>query len=215
MILNEFEGLRGGQGEFASRKSKPIIAYGYCLSRIILSALGSVSWQNRCWGCCRKKVQSQWLRRSAGLGPVSEAKAGTKGTKRAVTGDKGEAAGEGMSGHKHVHGGEGTAFLPGGGAQVRVGLCGRRVPREDGNAQQELIDELGEFCGLGFQGKTEEQFGFGVGRNADLGEWDEAQMLANRRRISLEGIADTIGIEHETEHARSRSEKTAFFCRPA
>src|SRR5260370_38096664 len=160
MILKEFEGLPGGRLGFAARNSKPIIAYGYCLSRIILSALGSVSWQNRRWGCCRKKVQSQWLRRSAGLGPVREAKAGTKGTKRAVTGDKGEAAGESMSGHKHVHGGEWAAPLPGGGAQVRVGLCGSRVPRQNGNAQEELIDELGEFCGLGAQGKAQQQAGF-------------------------------------------------------
>src|SRR5260370_41377417 len=112
MILNEFEGLRGGQGEFASRKSNTIIAYGYCLSRIILSALGSVSWQNRRWGCCRKKVQSQWLRRSAGLGPVSETKAGTEGAERAVAGDKGKAAGEGVGGDEHVHGSEGAAPLP-------------------------------------------------------------------------------------------------------
>src|SRR5260370_21109383 len=107
MILNEFEGLRGRQSEFASRKSNTIIAYGYCLSRIILSALGSVSWQNRRWGCCRKNVQSQWLRRSEALGPVGETEAGTDGADGTVAGDEGEAAGESMSGHTPGHGRDG------------------------------------------------------------------------------------------------------------
>jgi hypothetical protein len=32
-----------------------------------------------------------------------------------------------MGGDEHVHSGEGAAPLPGGGAQVRVGLCGGGV----------------------------------------------------------------------------------------
>src|SRR5260370_40868835 len=124
MILNECEGLPGGQGEFASRKSNTIIAYGYCLSRIILSALGSVSWQNRRWGCCRKKVQSQWLRRSEALGPVGETEAGTEGADGTVAGDEGEAAGESMSRHKHVHGAGGAPPPPTGAPPVRRALRG-------------------------------------------------------------------------------------------
>src|SRR5260370_6823810 len=103
MILNEFEGLRGGQGEFASRKSNTIIAYGYCLSRIILSALGSVSWQNRRWGCCRKKVQSQWLRRSEALGPAGETEAGTEGAEGTVAGGHVDAPAETIHRHHHTH----------------------------------------------------------------------------------------------------------------
>ncbi len=33
-----------------------------------------------------------------------------------------------MSGDEHVHGGEGAAPFPGGGAQVGVGFCGSGVP---------------------------------------------------------------------------------------
>lgn len=120
-----------------------------------------------------------------------------------------------MSGDEHVHGGEGAAFFPGGGAKVGVGFCGGGVPGQNAHAQEELIDELGEFCGLGFQGETEEQFGFGDGRDADLGHGNAAQMLANRRRIPSEGVADTVGIEHETGHALLRSEETPFFGRTA
>ena len=54
--------------------------------------------------------------RSEGFGPVSEAEAGTEGAKGTVAGDKGETGGEGMSGHEHVHGGEGAAPFPRGGA---------------------------------------------------------------------------------------------------
>src|SRR5258708_28250495 len=96
-----------------------------------------------------------WWWRSEGLGPIGEAKAGTEGAEGVVAGDEGEAGGEGMSGDEHVHGGEGAAFLPRGRAQVRVGACGGRVPRENAHAQEELIDEFGEFCGLGFHGQPE------------------------------------------------------------
>jgi len=78
-----------------------------------------------------------------------------------------------------------------------------------------LIDEFGEFCGLGFQGETEKEFGFGDGRDADLGHGNVAQVLANGRRISPEGVAHAIGIEHETGHALFRSEEAAFFGRTA
>src|SRR5437879_8926982 len=42
-----------------------------------------------------------------------------------------------------------------------------------------------------------------------------AQVLANGRRISREGVAHAIGIEHETGHALFRSEEAAFFGRTA
>jgi len=118
-----------------------------------------------------------------------------------------------VSGDEHVHGGEGAAPFPGGGAQVGVGFCGSGVPRKNADAQEELIDQFSEFRGLGLQGETEEEFGFGDGRNADLGHGNAAQMLANRRRISFEGIAHTVGIEHETGHALLRSEEATFFGR--
>ena len=60
-----------------------------------------------------------------------------------------------MGSDEHVHGGEMAAFLPGGGAEVGIGFCGGGVPRENADAQEELVDEFGEFCGLGFQSETE------------------------------------------------------------
>ncbi len=45
--------------------------------------------------------------------------------------------------------------LPGRSAQVSVGFCGGGVPRQNADAQEELIDEFGEFCGLGFHGEPE------------------------------------------------------------
>jgi len=151
--------------------------------------------------------------KSQGFGPIGEAEAGTKGTEGPVAGDEAEAGGEGMSGDEHVQGGEGATFFPGGGTQVSVGACGGGVPGQNADAQEELIDELGEFCGLGLQGEAKEQFGLGDGRNADLGHGNAAQMLANRRRISSEGVAHAVGIEHETGHAMYRSEETAFLGR--
>ena len=147
--------------------------------------------------------------------PVNETKAGTEGTEGTITGDEREAGSERMGSDEHVHGGERTAPLPGGGAQVSVGSGGGRVPGENGNTQEELIDQLGEFCGLRLQGQAEEKFGFGDGRNADLSHWNLTQMLANRRGISLEGVAHAIGIEHETEHAFFRSEEAPFLGRTA
>jgi len=152
--------------------------------------------------------------KSQGFGPIGEAEAGTKGTEGPVAGDEGEAGGEGMSGDEHVQGGEGAAFFPGGGTQVSVGARGGGVPGQNADAQEELIDELGEFCGLGLQGEAKEQFGFGDGRNTNLSHGNAAQMLANRGRISAEGVAHAVGIEHETEH-EFRSEEAAFFGRTA
>jgi len=149
------------------------------------------------------------------LRPINETKAGTEGAERPVAGDESEAGSEGMGSDEHVHGREGTTPLPRGSAQVGVGSCGSGVPGQNGNAQKELIDEFGELCGLRLQGQAEEKFGFGDGRNADLSHWDLTQMLANRRGISLEGVAHAIGIEHETEHAFFRSEEATFFGRTA
>ena len=149
--------------------------------------------------------------KSEGLGPVGEAEAGTEGAEGAVAGNEGEAGGEGVGGDKHVHGGEGVASLPGGGAEVGVGFRGGGVPGQNADAHEKLVDELGKFCSLGLQGETKEKFGFGDGRNADLGHGNAAQMFANRRRIPSEGVAHAVGIEHETEHAMFRSEEAAFF----
>ena len=102
---------------------------------------------------------------SEGLGSVGEAKTGTEGTEGAVAGNEYEAGGEGMSSHKHVHGGERTAPLPRGGAKVSIGSSCSGIPGQHAHAQEELIYELGELCGLGFEGKTEEQLGFGDGRD--------------------------------------------------
>jgi len=60
--------------------------------------------------------------------------------KERFTGDKGEARGEGMGGHEHVHGGEWAAPLPRGGAEVGIGFCGGGVPGQNADAQEELID---------------------------------------------------------------------------
>ena len=105
----------------------------------------------------------------------------------------------------------GAAPLPGRSAQVSVGFCGGGVPRQNADAQEELIDEFGEFCGLGFHGEPEKQFGFGDRRKADLGHGNAAQVLANRWRIPPEGVAHAIGIEHKTERALYRSGETSFF----
>src|SRR5438477_1721963 len=149
------------------------------------------------------------------LRPINEPKAGTEGTEGTITGDKREPGSERMGSDEHVHGREGTTPLPRGSAQVGVGSCGSGVPGQNGNAQKELIDEFGELCSLRLQGQAEEKFGFGDGRDADLGHRNLAQMLANGGRTSLEGIAHTIGIEHETEHALLRSEEATFFGRTA
>lgn len=110
---------------------------------------------------------------------------GTEVEEGAVTGDERDARGHGMGSDKHVHGGEFSTPFPGGGADIRISLCSSGIPGKDTDTEEKLMDEFGEAGGIRFERETEEQFGFGDGRDAHLNHGNAAQTFADTGRISL------------------------------
>jgi len=82
-----------------------------------------------------------------------------------------------VGGNEHVHGGEGAALFPRHGAKVGVGFCSGGVPGQDADAQEELIDEFGELCGLGFRARPKSS-------SASVMEEMQTWAMGRRRKCS-------------------------------